>query len=161
MLVPFNTLDDRARIWIYPSSRKFSADERIQIVEQLELFLDTWSAHGVSLTAAYEMPYDQFIVIGVDEKDQPASGCSIDSSVRLIQQPETAFDLQLLDKMNVCYKQNETVNYLPLKEFRKLAKSPKVTLETIVFNNLVVDKTEYQQLWEVPAYDSWHARFIK
>lgn len=161
MLVPFDNLDDRARIWIYPASRKFSVEERTQIAEQLDLFLTNWSAHGASLTAAYEMPYDQFIVIGVDERDQPASGCSIDTSVRLIQQLETSFGLQLLDKMNVCYKQDKVINYMPLKEFRKLAKSPKVNLKTIVFNNLVVDKTEYQQLWEVPAYDSWHARFIK
>jgi hypothetical protein len=161
VLVPFSQLEDRARIWIYPASRKFSAAEKIKLVSSIESFLSNWSAHGTPLKASYEIPYDQFIVIAVDENIQPASGCSIDASVHFIQQLEKEFTLQLLDKMNVCYKQLDKIEYLPLKDFRKLAKTPKINLDTIVFNNLVVDISEYQQLWEVPAYDSWHARFIK
>ena len=53
--------------------------------------------------------------------------------------------------MNVCYREKEQILYTPLKEFRKLAKSPKVNLDTIVFNNLVVDKAEYESIWEVPT----------
>jgi len=52
-----------------------------------------------------------------------ASGCSIDASVHLIQQLEAKFDVILLDKMNVCYREKEQILYTPLKEFRKLAKS--------------------------------------
>jgi hypothetical protein len=51
--------------------------------------------------------------------------------------------------------------YTPLKEFRSLAKKRKVTTETIVFNNLVVDKEEYLSHWEGPVRNSWHSRFIK
>ena len=124
-------------------------------------FLNQWAAHGTPLKTAFDLPYDRFIVIGLDEELQGASGCSIDASVHLIQQLEKKFDVILLDKMNVCYREKEQILYTPLKEFRKLAKSPKVNLDTIVFNNLVVDKAEYESIWEVPAYDSWHARFIK
>ena len=100
-------------------------------------------------------------MIGLDEAVQGASGCSIDASVRLIQALEQKFNLTLLDKMNVCYRKGETIVYSPLKDFRKLAKTPAVNQETIVFNNLVVNKGEYENLWEVPAYNSWHSRFIK
>ena len=107
------------------------------------------------------MRYNQFIVIGLDEEVKGASGCSIDASVHLIQALEKKYNLELLDKMNVCYREDNQISYVSLKEFRKLAKTPKVTPDTIVFNNLVVDKAEYRSYWEVPAGQSWHSRFIK
>ena len=161
MLVPFSSLPDHARVWIYPASRPFSASEKEEISGMLSQFLNQCATHGTPLKTAYDLPYDRFIVIGLDEEVQGASGCSIDASVHLIQQLEVKLDVVLLDKMNVCYREKEQILYTPLKEFRKLAKSPKVNLDTIVFNNLVVDKAEYESIWEVPAYDSWHARFIK
>lgn len=161
MLVPFSTLPDHARVWIYPASRIFTETEKEEISEILAQFLNQWSTHGSPLKTAFTLPYDRFIVIGLDEEVQGASGCSIDASVHLIQQLEQKFNLTLLDKMNVCYRDNDQIHYTALKDFRKLAKTPKVNLATIVFNNLVVDKAEYESIWEVPAYDSWHARFIK
>ena len=161
MLVSFSSLPDHARVWIYPASRIFTATEKEEISGILAQFLNQWSTHGSPLNTAFTLPYDRFIVIGLDEEVQGASGCSIDASVHLIQQLEQKFNLILLDKMNVCYRENEQIHYTALKDFRKLAKTPKVNLATIVFNNLVVDKAEYESIWEVPAYDSWHARFIK
>jgi len=161
MLVPFSELPHLARVWIYPSSRPFTSEEKTVIASRLEEFLSQWATHGTPLKTGFALPYNHFIVIGLDEAIQGASGCSIDASVRLIQALEKEFDLTLLDKMNVCYRQGEKIIYTPLKAFRKLAKTAAVNQETIVFNNLVVNKGEYENLWEVPAYNSWHARFIK
>ncbi len=161
MLVPFSSLPSHARIWIYQSSRVFSSVENEEISAILNTFLSNWATHGTPLKTAFEVRYNRFIIIGLDEEVKGASGCSIDASVHMIQSLEKRYKLELLDKMNVCYRDADQIRYTPLKEFRKLAKTPKVTPETIVFNNLVVDKAEYESHWEVPAYDSWHARFIK
>lgn len=161
MLVPFDTLPDNARIWIYPASRAFTAEEKKIVTEQLSTFLTQWSAHGQSLTAGFDLPYNQFIVIGLDEQSQAATGCSIDASVHLIQSIEQLLEIHLLDKMNVCYRQDNQLHYTDLKAFRKLAKTPTISPKTIVFNNLVVNKAEYKANWEVPAHASWHSRFIK
>ena len=161
MLVPFSALPEHARVWIYPSSRPFTPEEKAAISTRMEEFLNQWATHGTPLKTGFALPYDHFIVIGLDEAVQGASGCSIDASVHIIQALEKEFDLTLLDKMNVCYRQGEGIIYTPLKDFRKLAKTPAVNQETVVFNNLVVNKGEYESLWEVPAYNSWHARFIK
>mgnify|MGYP007000357904 len=53
------------------------------------------------------------------------------------------------------------IEYVNLKEFIKLAKSNLVSLDTIVFNNLVLNKDEFDENWEVRAKDSWHKRFMK
>lgn len=160
MLVPFNNLPDTARIWIYQSNRSFSEQELEQIKPELDHFLEQWTAHGSTLKAGYEIRYNRFIIIGLDQGHTAASGCSIDDSVRFIQDLEKRFEIDLLDKMNVSYKQGEYVAYKPLKDFRKMAKDRAVSGKTIVFNNLVNNKAEYLSDWEVPASESWHNRFL-
>ncbi len=63
--------------------------------------------------------------------------------------------------MNVSSKQGEHVAYKNLIDFRKMAKDKAVSPNTIVFNNLVTNKSEYLTDWEVPASESWHNRFLK
>ena len=161
MLIPFSDLPNYARVWIYQASRPFSSKEKEKLDQQLQEFLKKWTAHGTDLITGYEIPYDRFIVIGLDEQNQGATGCSIDSSVRFIQSIEEQYQIELLYKINVTHKRGNEFLFTPLKEFRSLAKKRKVTTETIVFNNLVVDKEEYLSHWEGPAGNSWHSRFIK
>ena len=62
--------------------------------------------------------------------------------------------------MNVSYRQGEHIAYKPLTDFKKMVKDKAVSAQTIVFNNLVNDKSEYEQYWEVPMAESWHNRFL-
>jgi len=160
MFVPFDQLPDHSRVWIYPSTRPFTSFELEDIREKAEDFLEQWTAHGADLQAGIDLPYDRFIVIGLNESVQSASGCSIDSSVRFIQTLEDTFAISLLDKMNVTFRNNNSIDHITLKEFRSKAKNKQVQSNVIVFNNLVLNKMEYDSLWEVPASSSWHARYF-
>ncbi|HZJ36326.1 MAG TPA: ABC transporter ATPase, partial [Gillisia sp.] len=108
-----------------------------------------------------EIRYKRFIIFGLDQELNTVSGCSIDASVHFIQQLEKQYNVELLDKMNVSYKQGEFIAYKNLIDFRKMAKEKAVSPNTIVFNNLVNTKAEYLSDWEVPASESWHNRFLK
>ena len=160
MFVPFETLPENSRVWIFQANRSFTDEEQAQIKEKLEAFIEQWTAHGANLKASYEFRYKRFIVLALDQKMNAATGCSIDESVRFIQQLEKEYDVDLLDKMNVSYKQGEFVAYKTLTDFRKMAKDKAVSPKTIVFNNLVNNKAEYESDWEVPASESWHKRFL-
>ena len=160
MFVPFNQLPDHARVWIYPSNRELTKAEILKIEKMAEDFLNLWTAHGADLQAGVHLPYDRFIVLGLNESINSASGCSIDASVRFIQSLEADFDIVLLDKMNVTFKSPNTIDHIPLKEFRTKAKKKLLTSDVVVFNNLVLNKMEYDTLWEVPAYSSWHSRYF-
>jgi hypothetical protein len=160
MLVDFNELPDHSRIWIYQSNRGFSEGELQELEQSLTEFLKQWTAHGSDLHAGFEIKYNRFIVIGLDQSNASASGCSIDTSVHFIQGLEQRFQVELLDRMNVSFKQGEYVAYKSLQEFKKMAKEKAVSSNTIVFNNLVATKQEYLDSWEVPAGESWHSRFV-
>ena len=160
MLVPFNKLPDTSRIWIYQANRSFTDSELVEITELLNAFIADWTAHGADLKAGFEIRYNRFIILALDQHSAAATGCSIDASVHFIQHLEQRFNVDLLDKMNVSYKQGEYIAYKPLSDFKKMAKNKAVSKSTVVFNHLVVNKGEYLSHWEVPASESWHARFM-
>ena len=160
MLIPFTDLPQTARIWIYQSDRKFTEDELPKLQEKLASFLEKWTVHGANLQAGFEIKYDRFIVIALDQNVNAASGCSIDAQVHFIQELEREFEISLLDKMNVTYIQNDRLHFKSLADFKKMAKDGAVGKQTIVFNNLVNTVEEYQEHWEVPAIESWHNRFF-
>ena len=160
MIVPFNTLPEESRVWIYQANRSFTIDEIEEIENKLQVFLENWTAHGSDLQAGFEIKYKRFIVIGLNQNLNKATGCSIDASVRFIQQLEEAYQVDLMDKMNVSYKQGDFIAYKALSDFKKMAKEKAVSKNTIVFNNLVTNIAEYNENWEVPASESWHSRFL-
>ena len=160
MLTEFENLPNDSRVWVYQSSRKLSDEEVAFLIPKTEAFLEQWTAHGSDLEAGFEIKYNRFIVIGLNQDNASASGCSIDSSVRFIQSLEKEFDVDLLDKMNVTFYNGEFIAHKSLIDFRKMAKSRSVSANTVVFNNLVNTKEEYLENWEVPAKDSWHNRFL-
>ncbi|MDG1730083.1 MAG: ABC transporter ATPase [Algibacter sp.] len=161
MLVDFNTLPEESRVWIHQANRSFSEDELQEIKSKLDIFIENWTAHGSDLQASYTIKYKRFLILGLNQDLNKATGCSIDASVHFIQQLEKDYNVDLMDKMNVSYKQGEYVAYKSLSDFRKMAKDKAVSKNTIVFNNLVNNIAEFNENWEVPASESWHSRFIK
>jgi hypothetical protein len=160
MISSFSELPDTSRIWIYQSNRNFTEQELKEINDLLTQFLTEWTAHGAALQAAFEIRYNRFIIIGLDQSNASASGCSIDASVHFIQSLEKRYGVELMDRMNVSFKQGDYITYKSMADFKKMAKAKAISKNTIVFNNLVANKQEYLEHWEVPASESWHARFI-
>jgi hypothetical protein len=149
-----------SRIWIYQSNRKFIASELEELNSKIVAFLNSWASHGSEMLCSYQIKYDRFIIIALDETKTSASGCSIDSCVHFIQGLEKTFEVLLLDKMNVAFKQGEYITYKSIQDFKKLVSNKSVSKKTIVYNNLVVDIDDFNLNWEVPASDSWHSRFF-
>lgn len=160
MYIPFENLPEESKIWIYQSNRKFSDDEMTEIENDLKTFIENWAAHGTGLEASYLLKYNRFIVLAVNQEVQQATGCSIDSSVAFIQKLEKKYEVDLLDKMNVTFKNGEHIAHKSLIDFKRMAKEKAVTQNTIVFNNLVNTIEEFNENWEVPAGESWHSRFF-
>ena len=161
MLVDFETLPEESRVWIYQANRSFTDNELEEIKAKLDAFIEQWTAHGSNLQSGYKIEYKRFIIIALNQNLNKATGCSIDASVHFIQGLEKQYDVDLMDKMNVSYKQGEFVAHKSLIDFRKMAKEKAVSKNTIVFNNLVTNIAEFKENWEVPAHESWHGRFLK
>jgi hypothetical protein len=160
MFTEYKNLPNNSRVWIYQSEREFNQKEIEIISAKAEEFINSWTRHGDNLKGSFTIKYNQFLVLAVDENFNTVSGCSIDSSVRFVQQLEKELQLDLMNKMNITFKDNETINLVKLSDFQQFAKDKKISLETIVFNNMVNTKEDFENKWEIPAKQSWHKRFL-
>ncbi|WP_207424425.1 ABC transporter ATPase [Desertivirga brevis] len=151
-------ISENSRVWIYHSDRPFTDTEKREIEALLGNFTSQWQAHGFQLAASAEIKYDRFIILMVDESQAGATGCSIDKSVNLMKQIEADYRVNLFDRFNIAYKQQEEVSSCNRDEFERLIQEGRITENTIVFNNLVQTKKELDSNWEVPFKQSWHAR---
>jgi len=160
MYVDFSLLPDTSRVWVYQADRRLTDQEVLEIKEQLIPFIQHWKRHGEDLKASFKIEYNQFIILAVDENYTNVSGCSIDASVHIIQELQKKFEIDLLNKMNVTFKDGDNVNIISLSAFKEFAKQDKITANTLVFNNMINSKAELAASWEVEAGASWHAKFL-
>lgn len=160
-MTPYNELSPKSKIWIYQSSRPFNNIEALAIQQELENFTQQWAAHGQGLKAYGTLYYQQFIILMVDETAHGASGCSIDSSVHFLKDLQKKYKATLFDRLNMAYKNasNEIVT-ADRNTFEKLVNMGEINDDTIVFNNLVRNKQEFETKWEIPMKESWHKRIF-
>lgn len=103
---------------------------------------------------------DQFIVLAADENYNEASGCSIDSSVRVIRQLDQQFSLGLFDRTNVAFRTNADVEIIPLNELGRALTEGSWNQNTLFFNNVIATKGQLESEWVVPAGKSWLKRYL-
>ena len=73
MIVPFKNLPPESRVWVFPSDRPFREEELGKLKEALTNFLSSWTAHNQELEAGFDLPYNRFIILGLNqEKSKPA-----------------------------------------------------------------------------------------
>lgn len=157
--VPFDQLPPNARLWIFAADRPLSSAERPTFLADIDRFLDHWAAHKVPLPAARELRYDRFLLIGVDESSTGASGCSVDALVRAMKTFEEVYGLELVNHAPVLYREGDDIRRVPREEFRELARSGRLTPDTVVFDNTLTSVGALQQgRWETRAADAWHGR---
>lgn len=151
----YQDMPNHSRVWIYQSSKEFDEREVNEINFLAEHFADSWASHGNDLKAHISVFHKRFIVVMVDENQAEASGCSIDKSVGFIRDLQTRYDIDLLNRMQVAYWDGDTVNTCRLDGITKLLEHSLISDSTIVFNNMVRDKAEFESKWQVPLRDSW------
>ncbi len=149
-------INPESRVWVYQSNQALDQAQVAEINTVLEGFTTSWSAHNQALKASFEIKYNRFIVLIVDETQAGASGCSIDKSVHLMQDLEKKFNIDLLDRFNIAYKVGDSVKSVDRSEFEELIKSGTVDATTPVFNNMVSNYKDYQNNWETTMANSWH-----
>ena len=147
-------LADDSRIWIFQANRKFSTEEKDTIISKLKNFIADWNAHGAALLADFELPYDQFIIVGVDENQAAASGCSIDKLTKIMRELDAEYNFEFLNRMLVAYEQNEEIIIEKLPTFKKNVKEGLIK-DVNVFNNGIAKLSDLKSSWILPLDQSW------
>jgi hypothetical protein len=160
MFIPFDKIQSSSRIWVYQSDRKFTEQEKAIISEHLQLFTETWAAHGQPLGASFDIRHDQFIILAADESYTSASGCSIDDSVRTIQQLGQKLGADLFNRNLIAFKIKDSIALIPLSEIRQKYQEGFWNESTLMFNNLIQTKGQLENDWIAPSLNTWLKRYV-
>lgn len=148
------------KVWIYQSNREFSSAEITEFIALATTFKENWESHGKPVKGTIELFYNRFIVVFVDEQDEQSCGRSVDASIHFIKELENELNVTLLDRLLVAYKKDGKIAVCTLAEFEKRIVLGEVNENTIVFDNTIHTKTEFENNWEVPLKKSWHSRML-
>jgi hypothetical protein len=158
-MVPFEALPDESRLWVFAVERTLTEADQVGFLSSVDLFLETWAAHGVPLTSGRDFRRGQFLLVAVDEASAPPSGCSIDAMVGVLKDQERRLGLRILDNTPVWFVADGEVRRISRPEFSRLAEEGAVGPDTVVFDNTVTRlKDARAGRWEGPARESWHQR---
>jgi len=152
--------DPGSRVWIYQSSRLFTVSEALQIEEMINQFAQNWLSHGMPVKGAAHLFFGQFVILMADESATGVSGCSTDSSVRLIKEIEKIFGVNMFDRLALAFINKNKVQILPMPQLKYGVEQGFITGDTLFFNNVVLTKEELENNWIIPAKDSWLAKKI-
>ena len=160
-LLPADFAGD-SRVWIYQSPRLFTINEALQIEEKLEAFVREWNSHGTPVKGYANLFYGQFIVLMADESATGVSGCSTDSSVRLIKEIEKTLQTPLFDRLSLAFFIKDKVQVVPMAQLPYALENGLIGADTLYFNNTVLTKAEMEARWIIPVKDSWlAAKYLK
>jgi len=160
MLVDFDVLGPDARIWVYQSDRTLSDEEVRQIQQTTKKFVESWTAHGKGLKGGCKIVYNQFLILGVDQNFNQASGCSIDASVQFISQIENQFSISLTDRSKVAILIGNEVILEDFRELKDKVRKSEIDLNSKTFNNFITTKEELEKSWISPIEDSWLKKYL-
>ena len=149
-----------SRVWVYQSSRLFTLNEALFIEDLLNDFTEKWLSHGVPVKGTGYLFFGQFIILMADEKATGVSGCSTDSSVRLIKDIEQRLGVNMFDRITLAFVVKDKVQLLPLSQLQYAFDNRFIDSHTLYFNNLVQTKAELENNWLVPIKDSWLSKKI-
>ena len=155
------SFDPGSRVWVYQSNRVFSLAEALEIETVLNDFATQWKSHGTPVKGAGYLFFGQFIILVADETATGVSGCSTDSSVRLIKEIEQQFSVSLFDRTTLAFVVKDKVQLLPLSQLQYAADNGFIDGDTLYFNNLVQTKEELENNWIIPLKNSWLKNRVK
>jgi hypothetical protein len=160
MFVPFDSLPDDARVWVYGSSRAFTPAEEVWLTTELTRFCNQWAAHQVPLHASFQLSHRQFIVLAVDEHANGASGCSIDASVHALQQIQQHLGTDLFDRKQLAFYMGGAVVRYPMTQIQALVNAGTLAADSLYFNQLVADAGSWRRGGLQRLDQSWLSRYL-
>jgi len=160
----FGDFPGSSRLWVFGVGRSLTPEEEDGVFARVDEFLRNWKAHGHPLTAACEWVYGRFLMVAVDDRTAPPSGCSIDALVRSLRSVEEDLGTRIVGGAPVWYREgpdDTAIRTIPRAGFAERAETGHVTGDTVVFDFSVTSVRELREgKWERPASDTWHRRYF-
>jgi hypothetical protein len=160
-MVRFDTLPDDARVWVFGTDAPVDEVDATRLLAAVDAYLLQWKAHGHPLSCARDWRDERFLVVGVDQRTEGASGCSVDGLFRTLKGLEAGIGTTIVSGGRVYFRDAlQLVHSVTRPEFERLAARGEVTRDTPVFDTTVTTAQKYRSAFEQPAGAGWHATLL-
>lgn len=148
----------QSRVWIYQAMRPFTNEELQAATTAVSSFTESWLSHGEQVKGTGMVIPEGFIILIADIAVTGVSGCSTDSSVRIIKELDSRFNAGLFDRQLLAFLINDEVVRIPMQELSTVITAQQINNSTLYFNNMVQTLDELNTSWLIPAGQSWLAK---
>jgi hypothetical protein len=159
MLQCFTDISSSAKVWIFQAERRLTSFEIDFLSRELQNFISSWSAHGATLSAKFELFFQQVFVVAVDESQVKPSGCSLDKLMQFFQMLSEKAGLNLMDR-NIALVSENSLKLVSLNIFKENLRKGIYNSKTKILNNTVDTVELLQTNWIVPVEKSWASRLV-
>jgi len=156
----YTSFPENSKVWIFQASRPLTETDKTTIRKYADTFIENWESHGKILKSDYDILHDVFIVFFVDEEGDRMCGSSPGKLIRMIQEVEQELQIELMNRMNMAYLDNQSVKIIKMSDFPQLIKDGEINAETIVFDNTVSSKANFDTKWQLALRNSWQSQFL-
>jgi hypothetical protein len=161
MLVTIKDLPNSARVWIYQADQDLTEDQKKIVEAESANFCNQWAAHGSDLKAAYQIANNRFLILAIDEEQNSATGCSIDSSVHFVTALGMEIDIDFLDREHITFLVDNNIRSVSLNNLKKEIEQGNIKPDSITFNLQAKSIIDFRENWLIPAEKTWMKRYFK
>lgn len=151
---------DESRVWVFQANEPIPDEALNEAHFIISEFAKAWTSHQIDLRSTGSILHNRFVVLVVDETKAGASGCSIDTAMRFVQDLGKKYHVDFLDRMKFTYVKDDTLYTVSRDELRDLYDKGVINDSTLIYDNLVNNKSDFLSKWVVPLGDSWLRRMV-
>ncbi len=156
----YEKMPHNSRVWVYASNQTLTNIQKETINQQIPAFLAQWTAHKQELYASYHIFYDRFLVLAIDEQLQGASGCSIDASVRFVQELGKNIGVDFMCRDVFFKENNETLKQISPLKIKNAVQNQEIAFDTLIFNPIINTKNDLETSWQQKAGESYLKKYF-
>ena len=153
------SMHPESRIWFYGLAAPLT-DQQAEVLKTLMSdFVGQWKAHGAQLAAAYRLIGNQCLILAVDERQQQATGCSIDKSVHLLMEFGQQYGIDFFNRMLVFTADENGIQAYTPTALKAALVGGQITPETPVMHTLA-PTLGASGTGMIPLKESWAKRYL-
>lgn len=144
------------KLWIFQSNRYLIKLELVEIKKIINNFLKKWTSHKNKIQSDVEIIEDRFIKICSNKENTfPINGCAIDKMVNVIQKIDNIYRLELLNRMLVSYKKNNSIFTIHFFKLKEKIKNKDLHANDLIYDLSVISQEEFKRKFLQPIKISW------
>ena len=121
----------------------------------LQEFIQNWNSHGTPVKGYANLFFGRFLIFMADETATGVSGCSTDSSVRLVKEIEARFKVDMFNRQSLAFIVKDKIEQIPLSQLSYAFENKFINEDSFYFNNTILIKKQLTENWIIPIKDSW------